>query len=239
LIFTFLKKTLEVGPAMVSARKSENCAAREFRADAKADGDSVGVGGWLCHPDGTEHSPWFSLQLTKKTAPWAFRAGEPFRAIASLELYATLLCAMLLPWNDGEHDGGVCSLSGMTDNRGNSFAVSKLMTTKFPLCAFLMELTALLATKGTALDLHWLPRDQNVEADELSNGITRRFRPENEVKVVVADLKFLMLEDLLDTGEQLYSLVDNAKKKRAVLGPMPPRKVRRKPESRLRVTRPW
>ena len=28
--------------------------------------------------------------------------------------------------------------------------------------------------------------------------------------VVVADLKFLMLEDLLDTGEQLCSLVDNA-----------------------------
>ena len=110
LIFKFLLKTLEAGPAMVQARRSENQARREFRADAKAEGEDVGIGGWLCHPDGPEFSPWFSVKLNRSSAPWAFRSGEPFRAIASLELYATLLCTMLLPWSSNSHDGGYCTL---------------------------------------------------------------------------------------------------------------------------------
>ena len=113
------------------------------------------------------------------------------------------------------------------------------MTTKFPLCAILMELAALLASKGSALDLHWLPREQNIEADELSNSITHRFNPALEIKVVPSELRFLLLDDLLDQGEALYQFVDNVKKKRAAAGPLPPRKSHRKPESRLRVTLPW
>ena len=87
--------------------------------------------------------------------------------------------------------------------------------------------------------MFWTPREQNIEADELPNGITRRFRPEHEIKVSVGDLKFIMLDELLDTGEQLYDFVDNVKKKRAAAGPLPPRKSHRKPETRLKITHPW
>ena len=105
------------------------------------------------------------------------------------------------------------------------------MTTKFPLCAILMELAACLAAKGSSLDLHWLPREQNIEADELSNNITHRFKPENEIKIDPSNLKFVLLDELLDEGERLYDYVDNAKKKRPTNGPRLPRKARRKPET--------
>ena len=65
LIFSLLLKTLEKGPAMVSARRSENKALHEFRADAKAEGETIAVGGWLCHPDG----PAFSSHFPATAAP--------------------------------------------------------------------------------------------------------------------------------------------------------------------------
>ena len=34
---------------------------------------------------------WFAVVLTPETAPWAFSKGEPFKAVAALELLATLL----------------------------------------------------------------------------------------------------------------------------------------------------
>ena len=46
---------------MVACQESENRNVQEFRADAKAEGDDIGVGGWLVHPDGPKCSKWFSL----------------------------------------------------------------------------------------------------------------------------------------------------------------------------------
>ena len=53
-----------------------------FKADAKAEGQLVVVGGWECrHGARPATARWFSVTLDKKTAPWAFGRGEPFRAI--------------------------------------------------------------------------------------------------------------------------------------------------------------
>ena len=55
-----------------------------FRLDAKAEGDEVCVGGWLCRGGlPTRKAPWFSVRLNKQTAPWAYARGEPFRIIVS------------------------------------------------------------------------------------------------------------------------------------------------------------
>ena len=71
-----------------------------FRADAKAEGDVVGIGGWECR---NRHGPvpavearWFAIHLDRTIAPWVFRRGEPFRQIASLELLGTFLCYLAL-----------------------------------------------------------------------------------------------------------------------------------------------
>ena len=110
------------------------------------------------------------MDLNKSNAPWAFARGEPFRTIAALELFVTLLCVVTFgdAWPGGAR--GEVVLQGITDNLGNTFMVSKLMTSKFPLVVILAEVVAQLRTRSMVLNLGWVPRDQNEEADALTNG---------------------------------------------------------------------
>ena len=61
------------------------------------------------------------------------------------------------------------ALSGDTDNLGNTYVVSKLMTTKYPLFPVLIQLAVDLEEKGAMLELKWRRRDFNKEADALTN----------------------------------------------------------------------
>jgi hypothetical protein len=70
--------------------------------DARADGDLIGVGGWrpARYEDGSidkSRSKWFSLQLCRTTAPWAYDRGEVFKTIASLEALAALMATSSWP----------------------------------------------------------------------------------------------------------------------------------------------
>jgi hypothetical protein len=85
--------------------------------------------------------------LTKVSAPWAYSKGEPFRTIAALELLGALFAFMLFKdgaeWLQGS---SFLSLTGFTDNQGNTFVLDRLMTSKYPLvvipsCSSFMCLT--------------------------------------------------------------------------------------------------
>ena len=100
-------------------------------------------------------------------------SGEPYRAIASLELLATLVAVLL--FEPGEGSTGSFSCSAGTDNMGNSHLTLRWLTTSFPLVAVLMELAIVLHSKSLDLSLHWLPRLQNTLADSLTNGDFKDF----------------------------------------------------------------
>ena len=112
-----------------------------FRTDAKAEGDEVTIGGYETHDRGgkeLEHKEarWFFLKLDRSSAPWAFSKGEPFRTISSLEMLGTLMGIMLFleaDCNGDESWSGSLSAGGLADNKGNSFALTKLLSTKWPL----------------------------------------------------------------------------------------------------------
>jgi hypothetical protein len=76
------------------------------------------------------------------------------------------------------------------------FEGQKRLTTKFPLSVVPMELAVQWQARGLHLRLRGVPRDQSTEADELSNGITWRCKPENEVAVGTATLGFRVLPNL-------------------------------------------
>ena len=42
-----------------------------------------------------------------------------------------------------------------TDNRGNGSALNKLMTSRYPACAVLMEMSLLMKTKGLQASVLW------------------------------------------------------------------------------------
>ena len=69
-----------------------------FWADAKAEGDEVHIGGYeLVEGGSLISSRWFSISLNRENAPWAYcKVGEAYRVIAALELFATLVCVLLL-----------------------------------------------------------------------------------------------------------------------------------------------
>ena len=210
-----------------------------FRADAKAQGASVCVGGWEClRGRRPSEARWFSVELTKTTAPWAFSRGEPFRTIASLELFATLLCVVAFgdQWPRGA--GGSIMLQGITDNQGNQAVMSRLMTSKFPLVVILVELAAQLEDRNIDLALDWVPRDQNEPADALSNGDFAMFDEKRRVHIDLSQTKWLLLPEVLKVSAGLYQDIQTAKARRKLDGPRAP--ARRIPAGgRLRDRDPW
>ncbi len=211
------------------------------RVDARAEGSTIGIGGWLpaCGPDGRvalDRSRWFMIELDRKSAPWAYlREGQPFRTIAALEAYGTLIGAKVLLHDSAPNSRTLLSLPGFTDNRGNSSALSRLSSTKFPLCCIAMELSVLLERRGMQLDLEWTPREMNTEADRLSNGDSRGFNEALRVHVNVEDMGWEVLDDLLASGAEL-----EARRQAAARHPAASRRKTPKPKQlRLRARDPW
>ena len=156
LIFKFLAKTLSgTGRARRGSHVSHVSARELFRTDAKADGNDLWIAGWALDSDNTKQCRWFAEKLDHINAPWVYLAGEAYRPIASLELLAILAAVILFGVPSGEVFGFVCSAA--TDNWNNSSPVSRLLTTKFPLRIFLMELAMQLQVRSADLRLNWLP----------------------------------------------------------------------------------
>ena len=206
-----------------------------FRSDAKAEGDVVVVGGWEClggrRPG---EARWYSEKLDRKSAPWAFSKGEPFRTIAALELYGTLLSIMAFSGEWPRSASGRITVSASTDNSGNAQVLSRLMSSKFPLVVVLAELSAQIKAKGLRLNLGWVPREENEEADELTNRETGRFDPARRVKLDIGNLNWICLGGYMAAATSLYEEVVATKKRteQSAAG------ARKKPRP-LRERDPW
>ena len=71
-----------------------------------------------------------------------------------------------------------------TDNRGNGALLNKLMSSKYPLSALLMEFGEQLRRSGERPDVRWAPREANPEADRLANGDSSGFNPALRLRVL-------------------------------------------------------
>ena len=217
LIVLFLKRMLKEGYRSLPCGNGADWTRESFRADAKAEGEDVCIGGWELGPDSDPaKARWFSETLTRFNAPWVFESGEPFRVIAALELLATLCCLVAFPPEGEEGMVGSLTISGTTDNLGNKSVVARLLTTKFPLVAVLMELAAQLMHRGQVLELNWAPRLQNLEADALSNSDFRGFNAARRVRVNVGSHPWIVLPDMLASGRALYEKIREGKVERSL-----------------------
>ena len=80
-----------------------------------------------------------------------------------------------------------------TDNRGNGSALNKLMSTRYPVNALLMELACYCKHTGTKAIVEWAPRSANRQADDLANERTSSFDPSLEVKIDPAAIEWRIL----------------------------------------------
>jgi len=85
------------------------------------------------------------------------------------------------------------------------------MTSKFPLVVVLAELAEQLRERGLDLSLDWTPREQNEEADDLTNFRFGRFRRENRVGLNLGEAKWKVLPDLMEAAGALYEDVQRNK----------------------------
>ena len=218
LVMQFLET--ELGRShMVTCKGGTKDLGELFRLDAKAEGEDVAIGGWLCRGiSRTRDAPWFAVRLNRRNAPWAFSRGEAFRTIASLELLGALVSLMVLgPVPAGcESLIGTMSFTCGTDNRSNTYLLDKMMTTKYPLGVVLMELAAQTRLRGMVLRARWLPRLQNEEADALSNFEFDAFDPKLRIDAELENLPFVLLNDLFQVGDQYIAELDAVKKAKTV-----------------------
>ena len=237
-LMEFVASELEGGGRMEKIRPVALDLGIAFRADAKAEGQLIRVGGWECIGGRRPaEARWFSVELCRKTAPWAYAKGDPFRTIAALELFGSLLCIILFgdSWPAGA--GGTLQLEGLTDNLGNSFVLSRLMSSKFPLVAILAETAVQLRERSMGLTLNWIPREQNEEADALTNGNFAAFHPSRRVEVNLAAIQWKILPQMLAAAEQIFQKARASSVALAARSAQRARvSARRRP---LRVTDPW
>ena len=95
------------------------------------------------------------------------------------------------------------SLTALTDNLGNAHVLRKFGSSRYLLSIIAMELATQLDRRGIDLDLQWVPRWQNQEADDLTNERFDDFSAENRIDVQFESLRFLVMDRLLTKGGQL------------------------------------
>jgi hypothetical protein len=93
------------------------------------------------------------------------------------------------------------------------------------------------------MKLMWVPRDENTEADDLTNNKYHRFNEANRIQVALDSLPFLYLPELLKEGEVLYQQIEclkETKRHAELIEPIGNAKARKKDRnSALAVTDPW
>ena len=198
LLFTYRQMIQE--RRVVVCRPVQEHRGELFRVDAKATEDFAVLGGWeLCSPTRRGKPGWFSLRLDRASAPWIFVKESPQRVVASLELLAVLVSVVLfLDWLPrGRHSVGNISVVGTTDNQGNSYLLGRMLTTKAPLALVLIELACQLETRGIDMNIQWVPREENQEADDLTNARFDKFDVHARIPVDYDKLEWIILDKLL------------------------------------------
>ena len=81
------------------------------------------------------------------------------------------------------------------------------MPTKRPPTVFLMELSEELRARRVVLDLDWLPRDENQEADDLGHMKTSGFDDSRRIRGAPEDLKWHVLDEMTKASQELFEAV--------------------------------
>ena len=228
LLLKFIEKQIS-GEPMAKAYRIREDPIDTFRVDAKAEGEEIVIGGWESYDGGkTKGARWFSIRLNRRNAAWAYLKGEPYRNIAALELTAVLVATMLFSGNGGSKGRRTSMrLTALTDNVANSYVLKKYLSCKFPLSIILLELSCQLKKAGMELDLHWIPRDQNVPADSLTNGRFEDFEEDKRINVEFEDLEFIILKDLIEMAGKLNEEIKMVKTSKEAKGSKPEGKRKR------------
>ena len=214
-ILDWVAQRLKTGGHMEVVKKPPASGSGTVRiwTDAKATEQAAWVGGWLEECEDSMKCRWFSLQVTEVSAPWLlYRGKNPKRVIAALELLATLIALKL--WLKKAGDTAEVRAEAFTDNKGNSFILQKGLSTKYPITILVIEVAETLRRCDAFATLTWVRRDGNTLADALTNEDFSSFDPQRREAVIEEELKWHVMDDLLQSSEKLFNEIKDHKVKK-------------------------
>ena len=168
--------------------------------------------------------------------PWVYSRGrKPALVISTLEALAVLVALKLLYGETPrERHTRVQIVPTITDNRGNGALLDKLMSTKFPASAVLMELASYMRRMSLRTVVVWVRREGNKEADRLANGNAEDFEPSLRIDVSASTLSWDILPEALDAGEAAERQSQEAREQGAL-----PDRCRKGKRRRPELKDPW
>ena len=142
-------------------------------ADARADGDIVGIGGWI---SASSDFCWFAQQWSmaevRRHYPKLTKGAQAY--IACFETLAQLALAMMAKHRLTAKHWKFC-LPSASDNTSAEAGANRLFTTTQPLCDFLQDVAAWSACNHVHLQVTRVAGEKNTWADELSRNKLQRF----------------------------------------------------------------
>ncbi|CAL1173513.1 unnamed protein product [Cladocopium goreaui] len=201
-----------------------------FYTDAKATEESAWIGGFKQGTYGKVLA-WFSEEVPLSWAPWLKLKRDPKRIIAALELLASLVAVKLWMQPAQQSSEAVCWLKGKTDNQSNTYALTKWMSTKFPLTIFIMEMSESLRLGRCNLTLDWVPREWNQLADDLTNQKFDKFSLQDRIRWDRFQQEWLVLEEFMAHANSFH---DETRKRKSEPQVQMPRK-----RKRVSSLKPW
>ena len=194
LVILYLKSQLVVLTRRLSTITPTKLHQEHFRTDAKCEQGRVVLAGHNLI-DGR----WFIIEAKPTQAEYLFdKKGESSWASASAELLATMAALQLFGYLEDTGCRRVVpvAISAGTDNQANEALAKKRSSTAWPLMLVNMQLSHHLFRASLQLTLKWRPRDENQEADDLTNNLTEGFDPKLQVSASFESLQLDLLKEL-------------------------------------------
>ena len=199
-----IKQRFERGLYRVSCCSPQVGREEAFRTDAKCAEGLVVVGGWAVQDGSAKQARWFALQLGPEQAPWLFeRSLSAQRMSTTAEIFAIYVGLHVFGYlKRGERQlqkPGAALIASGTDNLAAEHLSRRRLSTKMPLGLLLVQMNTNLWDAGLWLEARWRPREQNIEADDLTNSIYEKFDMNNRVAVKLEDIDMEIFNGLRAT----------------------------------------
>ena len=248
LVLSWIGKRVEQeeGRMQVVHRRTQTVTTTDwFRTDARVENNRAYVGGWeITDSQGTVHTTatarWFGGEILPQDAPWVWaKKGDAQRSIAALELLGTILAIVLFDPDARRYSVTTCGITGGTDNKGNSYIVSKMLSTKFPITPLVIELSEQLRYRCAELYLTWIPRENNQEADDLSNLKFDDFSPDKRITFTISGIPWKVFTELILATREMFDLINRQREQQRLRKRKAPRLGKLKGDKKLKWTDPW
>jgi hypothetical protein len=216
LTLDYIEKEMKEESFLVSTKRPTVLAGERFRTDAKCAQGYIVLAGW-----DMQTRKWFALRLGPTEVPYFFKSdGSSQWASTAAELMASLVALHVFGWLAPNRDRKTLdlALTAGTDNQSNEALSSKRSTTKWPLMAVNMQLSSSLARARLSLSLKWRPREQNVEADQLTNENFEGFPEEDRLVISFHELDLKVLDGLVRTRAEFVTARDREKEAAKTVG---------------------